>query len=66
MCDKESDLESQSLSTQEFAARTIVGRFPLATLKSRDSAAGQIFEVSFQEKILLILDKRGAKYYFPT
>jgi DNA-directed RNA polymerase subunit RPC12/RpoP len=66
MRDKESDLESQTLSTQEFAARTIVSRFPLATLKSRDSAAGQIFEVSFQEKILLILDKRGAKYYFPT
>jgi hypothetical protein len=54
------------LSTQEFAAQTIIGRFPSSTVKIRESAAGQIFEIYFQDKILLILDKRGAKYFFPT
>jgi len=64
--DEKSDLDSHALSTQEFAARTIIRRFPLSTFKIRESAVGQIFEIYFQDKILLILDKRGAKYFFPT
>lgn len=58
--------DGQLLSTQEFAAQTIVSRFPSSSFKIRESAVGQIFEIYFQEKILLILDKRGAKYFFPT
>jgi DNA-directed RNA polymerase subunit RPC12/RpoP len=66
MSNEENGLDSQVLSTQEFAARTIVGRFPSSSFKIKESAVGQIFEIYFQEKILLILDKRGAKYFFPT
>lgn len=66
MSDEANGPDSQVLSTQEFAARTIVSRFPSSTFKIKESAAGQIFEIYFQEKILLILDKRGAKYFFPT
>jgi len=64
--EEEAFLDSQVLSTQEFATQTIVRRFPSSTFKIIESVAGQIFEIYFQEKILLILDRRGAKYFFPS
>lgn len=66
MSKEEADLASHRPSTQELAAQTIVSRFPSSSIQIKESAAGQIFEIYFQEKILLILDKRGAKYFFPT
>jgi hypothetical protein len=57
---------SQKLSTQEFAARTIVSRFPNASLKMRESQTDTIFEIFFQEKLLLTLDKKGVRYFFPS
>lgn len=64
--DSGAELDRKTLSTQEFAARSIIRRFPLASLQGKESPSGQIFEISFQERLLLRLDKKGPKYFFPT
>lgn len=59
-------LDIQKLSRQEFVARSILPRFPLSTLKIEESQAGKIFDIYFQEKLILSLNKRGARYFFPS
>lgn len=54
------------LSTHEIAARSIQERFPSSTLQIQESKTGKIFEIYYGEKLLLILDKKGARYLFPT
>lgn len=56
----------EPVSTQESAARTILGRFPKASLTTRESQTDTVFEIYFQDKILLSLDKKGARYFFPS
>ena len=59
-------LDSQTLSAQEFVARSVLRRFPQSKLQLRESKADKIFEIYFDEKILLSLDRRGARYFFPS
>jgi hypothetical protein len=66
MSDDEPFLDSQTLSAQEFVARSILRRFPQSKLQLRESKADKIFEIYFDEKILLSLDRRGARYFFPS
>lgn len=66
MSEEETELDLQKLSKQEFVARSILPRFPLATLKIEESQAGRVFDIYFQEKLLLSLNKRGARYFFPS
>jgi hypothetical protein len=65
MNDEEPLVDSKT-STQESAARTILGRFPNASLSTRESQNETIFEIYFQDKLLLSLDKKGARYFFPS
>lgn len=60
------ELDSNILPPHEFVARSVAHRFPLSTLTSRESQSIQIFDIYFQDKLLLTLDKKGAKYLFPT
>lgn len=66
MGEQEPVLDTQKLATQEFAARTILGRFPNAALKTRASQSETIFEIYFHDQLLLSLDKKGARYFFPS
>ena len=58
--------DMEPVSTQESAARTILGRFPSASLTTRESQSETIYEIYFQDKLLLSLDKKGARYFFPS
>lgn len=64
--DSGAELDGERQSTQAFAAQSIASRFPLSTVQSKESPSGQIFEIYIQERLLLRLDKKGAKYFFPT
>lgn len=66
MSEQEPVLDTQKLPTPEFAAQTILGRFPGACLKTRASQSETIFEIYFHDKLLLSLDKKGARYFFPS
>lgn len=66
MNEEEAGLDSATLSTQEFVAQSILRRFPEACLKTREAKLEIIFEIYFQESLLLSLDKKGARYFFPT
>lgn len=66
MSEEELPLDSQGLPTHEFAARSILLRFPQAILRTRESQANSIFEIYFEEKLLLSIDKKGARYFFPS
>jgi hypothetical protein len=66
MNEEEALLDSKTLPTQEFVAQSILRRFPQACLKTREAKAETIFEIYFQESLLLSLDKKGARYFFPT
>jgi hypothetical protein len=66
MAAEEHVLDINALSAAEFSAETILRRFPQATLEVQETASDKIFEIHFKEKILLKLDKRGARYFFPT
>jgi uncharacterized protein YlaI len=56
----------QTVSTQELVAREINERFPASTVLVRESKAGQIFEIHAESKLLLVLDKKGARYFIPS
>lgn len=64
MNEKKPVLKSQVISNQEFAARSILSRFPNASLITPESET--IFEIYFQEKLLLSLNKKGVRYFFPS
>lgn len=66
MNEEEAGLDSATLPTQEFVARTILRRFPEACLKTREAKSEVIYEIYFQDSLLLSLDKKGARYFFPT
>lgn len=66
MSEEEPPFDIQKSPAHEFAARTILGRFPQASLRTKEIGTGSIFEIYLDEKLLLILDKRGARYYFPS
>jgi len=64
MSNQDPVLDSTTLSTHEYVARSILPRFPDAILKSTESKAGTTFDIYFQEQLLLSLNKRGARYFF--
>lgn len=66
MSQEEPVTDSKELPTQEVAAKAILGRFPDSSLVTRESQNETIFEIYFQEKLLLSLDKKGARYFFPS
>ncbi|CAN2188205.1 hypothetical protein MCETOYE15_00457 [Candidatus Nanopelagicaceae bacterium] len=66
MSGEEPVVENQAISSQESVARSILGRFPNASLQMRESQSDTIYEIYFQEKLLLCLDKKGARYFFPS
>jgi hypothetical protein len=59
-------LDSQALSNPEFVARSILPRFPHSTLKVDENSLGTTFDIYFQGRLLLSLNKRGARYFFPS
>ena len=64
MSDEESSLDGKTQSTQEFVAKSILRRFPLATLNAVENRSGTIYELYFQDKLVLRLDAKGARYFF--
>lgn len=66
MSEAEKMPEDQVESTHEMAAHSIHERFPSSTLQINESKAGKIFEIYSGEKLLLIFDKKGVRYLFPT
>lgn len=59
-------IEPESLPPHQVAASAILARFPMATVRNEEVKSDTIFEISYQEKLVLRLDKRGAKYFFPS
>ena len=66
MSNEDPVLDSQKLSTHEYVARSILPRFPGSSLTIDENAAGTTFDIYFQEKLLVSLSKRGARYFFPS
>lgn len=64
--EEESILDLNTLPAAEFAAQSILRRFPQATLKVLEGEKDKVYEIYFKEKILLKIDKRGARYFFPS
>lgn len=66
MSNEEPVLDSTVISAHEFVARSILPRFPEATMKIDENQNGTTFDIYFNNKLLLSLNKRGARYFFPT
>jgi hypothetical protein len=66
MSNEVSVIEGNELPTHEVVARAILPRFPNSTLKMDENLNGVTFDIYYGEKLLLSLNKRGARYYFPT
>lgn len=66
MGDKEPLLDSAVLSRWEFVARSVLMKFPGASLEVQEVQTDKAFEIIFQGECLLILDKRGVRYFFPS
>jgi hypothetical protein len=66
MSNADSGFDSQVLSNYEFVARSIIPRFPDSTLKIDENQTGTTFDIYFQERLLVSLSKRGARYFFPS
>lgn len=60
------DLDVNTLSTHEIVARSILPRFPNSTLKVDENLRGKTFDIYFQEKLVVSLNKIGARYFFPS
>lgn len=57
---------SDQVLPQEFVSQSILRRFPKSSIKIRESKTDQIFDIYLEEKLLLTLDKKGARYFFPS
>lgn len=66
MIEEESAPAGITQSTQEAVAHLILSRFPLATLQTKQIGSGTLCEISFQGRIILKLDAKGARYLFPS
>ena len=66
MSDVEPGREEMELPAHEIVARAIVPRFPEATMKIDENPNGTTFDIYYGEKLLLSLNKGGARYFFPT
>lgn len=66
MGEEDSLLDFNTVPAAEYAAQTILSRFPGATLKALEGESDKVYEIYFKEKILLKIDKRGARYFFPS
>lgn len=63
---EEPALDSKTLPTHEFVARSILPRFPQSTMKIDENLTGTTFDIYFQNKLLVSLNKRGVRYFFPS
>lgn len=54
------------MAPQEVVTQLILRRFPRSSLSIQEGKTQTIFEIHFEDKLLLILDKRGARYFFPS
>ncbi len=59
-------MEINGLQPHEFVARSIVPRFPQSTMKIDENLTGTTFDIYFQNKLLVSLNKRGVRYFFPS
>ena len=66
MGDEESALDSTQLSPAEFVSQSIVRRFPQSTLEPAIEKSGESFVIHCKDRVLLKLDSKGVKYFFPT
>lgn len=57
---------SDDVAPQEVVTQLILRRFPRSTASIQEGKTQQVFEIHFGEKLLLILDKKGARYFFPS
>lgn len=66
MKEQDPPLDYHILLPQEFVAQSMLQRFPQSSLRMKEVRGETIFEIYFQEKLLVKLDKKGARYYFPS
>lgn len=66
MSAEEPVLDSKLLLAHEYVARSILPRFPQSTMKIDENLNGTTFDIYFNNKLLLSLNKRGARYFFPS
>lgn len=59
-------IDGEELPTHEIVARAILPRFPNSTMQIDENLNGVTFDIYFGEKLLVSLNKRGARYFFPT
>lgn len=50
----------------EIVARAILPRFPHSELTVDENVNGATFDIYFDKKLVLSLNKRGARYFFPS
>lgn len=50
----------------EYVARAILPRFPGSTLIVDENQRGSTFDIYYEGKLLLSLNNRGTRYFFPT
>lgn len=66
MNSEEPAFDSNLLQPHEFVARSILPRFPQSNLKIDENLNGITFDIYLQEKLLISLNKRGVRYFFPS
>lgn len=66
MSNEEPVLDSKVLPAHEFVARSILPRFPQSTMKIDENLNGTTFDIYYGNKLLVSLNKRGARYFFPS
>lgn len=66
MSTEEPVLDSKLLPAHEYVARSILPRFPQSTMKIDENTNGTTFDIYLQGKLLISLNKKGARYFFPS
>jgi hypothetical protein len=66
MSDQKSVIDNGQMPTHEIVARAILPRFPHSTLTVDENINGSTFDIYYESKLILSLNKRGARYFFPS
>ena len=53
-------------SSEEIVAQCILERFPLAELATEVVKGSKVFSISHSGKLVVKVDRLGAKFFFPT
>lgn len=59
-------MEILALQPHEIVAKAILSRFPQSTMKIDENLTGSTFDIYFQNKLLISLNKRDVRYFFPS